>query len=147
MKNLSTETLVICVLLVVLLVLVVYYVRQNREGFQSEKKCVVYAFVADWCPHCKRAAPAIDNLKNNAPNNVNVEVVNEKDDNARDLMKQYGVRGFPTVLLVKEDGTVVELEQRVTEENLNNFVANNAPKNNNAANNAPNNNKIANNNQ
>lgn len=137
MKNVSTETIVICVLLVVLLVLVVYYVRQNREGFQSAPKCTVYAFVADWCPHCQNAKPAITNLQNNTPNNVNVEVVNESDNNSRDLMEKYAVRGFPTILLVKEDGTVVEFEQRVTEENLNNFVNNNAT--NNAGNNSGNN--------
>ena len=137
MANVSAETVVICVLLVVLLILVVYYVRQNSEGFQSEPQCVVYAFVADWCPHCKTAKPAIENLKNNAPNNVNVEVVNEKDKNSRELMRKYSVRGFPTILLVGEDGTVIEFEQRVSEENLNNFVQNNA--NNAALNNAANN--------
>ena len=110
----------------VLLVLVVYYVRQNREGFESAEQCTVYAFVADWCPHCENATPAINNLQNNAPNNVNVEVVNEKDNNSRELMKKYGVKGFPTILLIKADGEVVEFEQRVTEENLNVFVANNA---------------------
>ena len=83
MKNVSTETIVICVLLVVLLVLVVYYVRQNKEGFQSQPKCTVYAFVADWCPHCKNAKPAIENLKNNAPSNVNVEVVKEGEDESK----------------------------------------------------------------
>ena len=142
MANVSAETVVICVLLVVLLILVVYYVRQNSEGFQSEPHCVVYAFVADWCPHCKNAKPAIENLKNNAPANVNVEVVNEKDNNSRELMKKYNVRGFPTILLVGEDGTVIEFEQRVSEENLNNFVQNNA--NNAALNNAANNSVNAN---
>ena len=125
LKGVSTETVVIVVLLIVLLVLVVYYVRQNSEGFASGEQCTVYAFVADWCPHCKKATPVINNLKNNAPKNVNVEVVNESDSNARDLMKKYGVRGFPTILLIKEDGTVVEFEQRVTDSNVNNFVANN----------------------
>jgi thiol-disulfide isomerase/thioredoxin len=126
LKGVSSETVVIVVLLVVLLVLVVYYVRQNSEGFQSGEKCTVYAFVADWCPHCTKAKPALTNLKNNAPSNVTVNVVNEKDDNARELMTKYGVKGFPTVLLIKSDGTTVEFEQRVTESNLNEFVANNA---------------------
>lgn len=125
MKGVSSETVVICVLLVVLLILVVYYVRQNAEGFSAGEQVVVYAFVADWCPHCKNAKPAIENLKKNSPSNVNVEVVNEKDSNAKELMKKYNIRGFPTILLVTKDG-VVEFEQRVTEENLNSFVQNNA---------------------
>ena len=65
LKGVSTETVVIVVLLIVLLVLVVYYVRQNTEGFSSGEQCTIYAFVADWCPHCKNAKPAIENLKNN----------------------------------------------------------------------------------
>lgn len=128
MANVSSETIVICVLLVILLVLVIYYVKQNNEGFQNNnaEKCDVYIFVADWCPHCKNAKPAIAELKNNAPANVNVNVVNEKDSNSRELMNKYKVRGFPTILLVKADGTVVEFVERVSAENLNNFVNKNS---------------------
>ena len=133
MKNISSETIVICVLLVILLVLVIYYVKQNNEGFQNNNKksnnaeqCDLYVFVADWCPHCKNAKPAIAELKNNAPANVNVNVVNESDSNSRELMNKYKVRGFPTILLVKADGEVVEFSERVSLENLNKFVANNA---------------------
>ena len=133
LKNVSGETVVICVLLVILLVLVVYYVRQNSEGFQGNNapKCDLYVFVADWCPHCQKAKPVVDNLKNNLPSNVNVNVVNESDSNSRSLMNQYKVRGFPTILLVKENGEVVEFVERVTEDNVVNFVASN---NTNAAN-------------
>ena len=128
MANVSSETIVICVLLVILLILVIYYVKQNNEGFQNNnaEKCDVYVFVADWCPHCKNAKPAIAELKNNAPANVNVNVVNESDSNSRELMNKYKVRGFPTILLVKEDGTVVEFVERVSAENLNNFVNKNS---------------------
>lgn len=129
-KKVSGETVVICVLLVILLVLVIYYVRQNSEGFQDNNnagaKCDLYVFVADWCPHCQKAAPVVDNVKNNAPANVKVNVVNEKDDNSRELMNKYKVRGFPTILLVKADGEVVEFNEGVTEEKVNSFVANNA---------------------
>jgi len=133
LSNVSSETIVICVLLVVLLVLVIYYVKQNNEGFQNNNKksnnaeqCDLYVFVADWCPHCKNAKPAIAELKNNAPANVNVNVVNETDSNSRELMNKYKVRGFPTILLVKADGEVVEFSERVSADNLNSFVAKNS---------------------
>ena len=45
-------------------------------------------------------------------------------------MKKFGVKGFPTILLIKSDGTVVEFNQRVNDDNLNVFVANNANANN-----------------
>ena len=127
LNNISGETVVICVLLVILLVLVVYYVRQNSEGFQGNnaEKCDLYVFVADWCPHCKKAMPVVDTLKNNLPNNVKLNVVNETDTNARSLMNQYKVRGFPTILLVKANGEVVEFAERVTKDNVVNFVAQN----------------------
>tara|TARA_B110001469_G_C9647965_1_gene328793 strand:- start:3176 stop:3637 length:462 start_codon:yes stop_codon:yes gene_type:complete len=130
--NVSSETIVICVLLVILLILVIYYVKQNNEGFQNNKKannaekCDIYVFVADWCPHCKNAKPAVEELKNNAPANVKVNVVNEKDNNSRELMNKYKVRGFPTILLVKADGEVVEFNERVSADNLNSFVENNS---------------------
>ena len=41
-------------------------------------------------------------------------------------MKKFNVKGFPTILLLKSDGTVTEFTQRVSEDNLNVFVANNA---------------------
>ena len=132
MADVSSETIVICVLLVILLILVIYYVKQNNEGFQNNKKannaekCDVYVFVADWCPHCKNAKPAVEELKNNAPANVNVNVVNEKDNNSRELMNKYKVRGFPTILLVKADGEVVEFNERVSADNLNSFVEKNS---------------------
>jgi thiol-disulfide isomerase/thioredoxin len=122
MKGVSAETVVIVVLLIVLLVLVVYYVRQNSEGFESAEKCTIYIFVADWCPHCKNAASAFDNLKQNAPNNVNVNVVNEADENSRELMSKYNIRGFPTCIKVNEDGSVVEFDKRPTAENLLEFA-------------------------
>ena len=128
LSKVSSETVVICVLLVVLLVLVIYYVKQNNEGFQNNnaEKCDVYVFVADWCPHCKNAKPAIAELKNNAPANVTVNVVNESDANSRELMTKYKVRGFPTIFLVKADGTMVEFVERVSADNLNNFVVKNS---------------------
>jgi thioredoxin 1 len=131
MTKISSETIVICVLLVILLILVIYYVKQNNEGFQNNKannaeKCDVYVFVADWCPHCNNAKPAIAELKNNAPAHVNVNVVNEKDKNSRELMNKYKVRGFPTILLVKADGEVVEFVKSVSIDNLNSFVATNS---------------------
>ena len=126
-KNVSGETVVICVLLVILLVLVIYYVKQNSEGFQDNaKKCELVVFFADWCPHCTNAKPVLETVKNTLPENVKVNIVNEKDTNARELMNKYNVRGFPTILLVKEGGEVVEFSERVNEESLNNFVANNA---------------------
>jgi thiol-disulfide isomerase/thioredoxin len=126
MKGVSAETVVIVVLLIILLVLVVYYVRQNSEGFQSGEECTIYAFIADWCPHCKTAGPALNNLKERAPNNVNVNIVNEKDNNSRELMNKYSVRGFPTILLVKADGTVVEFQERVTHDGLLKFANSNS---------------------
>ena len=122
-KGVSTESVVICVLLVVLLVLVVYYVRQNNEGFQAEgEPCKLMFFVAKWCPHCKNAKPVIDQVKKNAPSNVDVVVVDEAEPEAKPLMKEYNIRGFPTVVIVKKNGEIVEYNDAVKYDKLNSFI-------------------------
>ena len=131
LNKVSGETVVICVLLVVLLVLVVYYVRQNNEGFDADNspKCDVYIFVADWCPHCKNAKPAIEEVKNEPPANTVVNVVNEKDENSRELMNKYNIKGFPTVV-AEANGNVEEMNKALNAENINNFVKELKAKNN-----------------
>jgi thiol-disulfide isomerase/thioredoxin len=124
LNKVNGETVVICVLLVVLLVLVVYYVRQNNEGFEASnsKRCNIYIFVADWCPHCKSAKPEIAALNNSPPDNAVVNVVNEKDENSRELMAKYNVKGFPTCVVHPEGEEAVELDKRVTAENITELV-------------------------
>tara|TARA_B100001057_G_C22659055_1_gene875214 strand:- start:469 stop:927 length:459 start_codon:yes stop_codon:yes gene_type:complete len=121
----STENIVIAILLVILVVLVVYYVRQNNEGFDSDKP-TLYFFYVDWCPHCTRARPEIEKVKRN---NNRVIVVMVNCDEEKQLARQHNVRAYPTLKLLPNSNAspneAIELEQAVTEENVNDFINSN----------------------
>jgi len=71
-------------------------------------------FYAPWCGHCKRLAPIWDELATKSKGKLNVAKVDctvEKDISAR-----FGIRGFPTIKLLK-GGKVYDFKgQRTIEE-------------------------------
>ncbi len=119
----------------ILFVIVVYMIIKRvffKEGFQDAPTgTTVYFFFADWCPHCKKAKPHWESAKSKMDGtSVNgTKVVFKEVDctakppskEAQDLMKKYGVEGFPTIVLVK-DGTPKKLEEKPTQESISTFV-------------------------
>ena len=100
LKKMKRENVVVYVLLAVLVLLVVYYVMKNREGFNAHPETVVvYFFFVDWCPHCKNAKPAVQEVQQEYANNNRVEIraVDCEDPANKDLVREYNVQAFPTV--------------------------------------------------
>ncbi len=55
-------------------------------------------FYAPWCGHCKRLAPALDEVSKMSPaHGANVAKVN--CDEHGSLCRRFGVRGYPTIIL------------------------------------------------
>ena len=131
LKSMKTEEVVICVLLVVLVVLVVYYIYQNNssEGFEAhsnkkdEPETVVYFFYVDWCGYCKQAKPEIkkleEKIKNNEMNNVSLVKVN--CDEEEDKAKEFGIRGYPTIVAEK-NGEKNTFNSRVNADDIQKWV-------------------------
>lgn len=121
LKKMNRETVAIYVLLAVLVVLVVYFVMKNREGFNSNSQpVVIYFFYVDWCPHCTRAKPAVEEVQQQYANNNAVEIraVNCEAPENKELVQQNGVNAYPTVKA--DNGN--EMESAVNTENLVAFV-------------------------
>ncbi len=57
-------------------------------------------FYVDWCGYCKRFAPYIPQLKKQYGNKMNVVMVNCEDAKNADLVKEYGINGYPSVFMV-----------------------------------------------
>eukprot|EP00659_Diplonema_papillatum_P021548 gene21548-33154_t len=84
-------------LLVILAVTMTGALELNPENFDEHvggsKKAFV-KFFAPWCGHCKRMAPAWEQLESAVPD----VVIGDVDcTQHRDLCSKFSVRGFPTL--------------------------------------------------
>lgn len=76
----------------------------DRDVLQSDVPVLV-DFWATWCAPCKAIAPLIDTIAEEYAGKVKVGKVNVDENQA--TPGKYGVRGIPTILLVK-NGVVVD---------------------------------------
>ncbi|MBQ9363417.1 MAG: thioredoxin [Bacteroidaceae bacterium] len=78
----------------------------NYAEVVAEGKPLVLDFWATWCGPCKMIAPIIESLAEEYAGKVNIGKVDVEDE-ADDLVGQFGIRNVPTVLFIK-DGLVVD---------------------------------------
>ena len=105
--------LLIAGLVVAALVLIYFYgVGGRREGFADAKNKFTMYYV-DWCPHCQHAKPDFEALRDASPVDVNgqlVEIDMVNPEKNPELTKGKPIKGYPTILLTKSTGDVVEYE-------------------------------------
>jgi thioredoxin 1 len=88
-------------------------------GGGDQNKPTVYLFKADWCPHCKSFAPVWDQIENELKGKANF-VKYDADKNAKEV-KNYGVDGFPTIIMTA-GGKAVEFAGERSKENVLDFI-------------------------
>ena len=103
------------------IILALYFVVKAlckpKETFDSKPK--VMFFKADWCGHCKKFMPVWEEVS--AALKDEADFIRYDSDKDKDIMKEHGVKGFPTVK--KEvDGEVTEFQGPRTAEALKSFV-------------------------
>jgi thiol-disulfide isomerase/thioredoxin len=73
---------------------------------------VIVMFYAHWCPHCKDAMPELDKLSTMSHVPVTKIEHSKCDQNTYD---KYGVSGFPTILMLRSDGSATELPRTASD--------------------------------
>ena len=94
-------------------------------SFDDAPVAELYLFKTDWCPHCKKAVPLFDSIKDEYESKlvngyrVIFKVVDcEREPNVADKFK---IEGYPTIKLVK-DNQVIEYDAKPDKEHLVQFL-------------------------
>lgn len=86
---------------------------------QTGKQLVL--FYAPWCPHCKDMLPDWDRFAEANRSNVAAKKVNSELE--PELIKEYDIQGFPTILLLDGTGkTIAKYEGERDAKSLSDFV-------------------------
>jgi len=94
-------------------------------GEAGEKTAQLYLFKVDWCPHCKKAKPILDEveaeLKGNPVNGYSVTFKTVDCEAEPDMADKFKIEGYPTIKLVK-DGQVIEYDAKPDKEKILEFL-------------------------
>lgn len=71
----------------------------NSKNFEEQTKTglKLVEFYTDWCSYCKQQRPIIEDLSKNG---VWIGIVNA--DKNSDIVKRFGITGFPSFVLLKK---------------------------------------------
>ena len=110
-----------------------YSANNERDTYSAQnsnsKDAEIMFFYVDWCPHCKTAKPAWNDVKGEYENKTinGYKVIfteincTEETAEVESLMNKYNIEGFPTIKLLK-DGQVIEYDAKPTKETLTQFL-------------------------
>lgn len=99
--------------LVVFALALIYFYGANRrryEGF-SDGNAKLTMYYVDWCPHCQHAKPDFEKLVSKSPLKVgagSVDITLVNPENTPEAAAGKPVKGYPTILLEKPGGEIVE---------------------------------------
>lgn len=118
---------ILCILLI-LIVLLRFYHNRTMEGFEGSASRSVVICKADWCGHCKKAAPEFQKLLSASPitlkdgTKATVKILDADKDKSE--ISQYKVKGYPTVLIV-DGGQTTEYPGERTASGIMDFLNSN----------------------
>lgn len=93
------------------------------EQVEAHDGLVLVDFFAEWCGPCKMIAPLIDEI---AAEFSTLKVVKIDADSAQELMRQFAIRGIPTLLLFKEGKVIASKVGALSLTELRAFITSNS---------------------
>jgi thiol-disulfide isomerase/thioredoxin len=121
----AVKPITIIAILLVVLVIISVFNQRNMEGFEGGPAKSVVICKAEWCGHCKKAAPEFNKLLAASPltlkdgSKATVKILDADKDKAE--ISKYSVRGYPTVLVVN-GGQTTEYPGERTSDGIMNFL-------------------------
>ena len=101
MKLTKSMKTVLTIFMVGIIFSMVFMPHSRQEGMVKGRKELLLLHM-EGCPHCVKLLPEWDNFTKMNDTNITTKSVERNDDQA--LVKRYGVKGFPTILLLDENG-------------------------------------------
>jgi len=95
-----------------------------REHF-GNKSASFTMYYADWCPHCTTAKPEFDKLGATMTIGGTPVVIQAIEEQQISPGVKDKIKGFPTIQLVKSDGSVVEYSGERTTDGFQQFLKQN----------------------
>ena len=113
MKLPSTRILITAAFLVA--ILFVISLSKRFEGFEGGAGADTFTmYYADWCPHCKDIKPVFKNFSETGSVTVKGKTVFVSMVEEKQIKSDVKVKGFPTFILQKADGTTMESDAERT---------------------------------
>lgn len=71
------------------------------EGFEDGAAPAFVMYYADWCGHCKRTKPFLEEAMTEYKGKIQIVMIDAEDAKHAALVKQEGISGFPTIRYYK----------------------------------------------
>ena len=98
-----------------------YFSAFNLEGFGNPKE-FVYFYWKD-CGHCKAFSPIWDEFSQKYNGSIKLRKVEKDDMGAKEELEKYKIRGFPTIMLLDDNGGHKDFDGDRTVDSLMQFLS------------------------
>lgn len=118
--NRTSNVLKVLVAVAILAAIYLSFFRRKSfyENFGNPASCTYYYM--EQCGHCKRFSPEWDNFVQSYTGPVTLRKVEMSE--AGDDLEKYNIRGFPTILIVDDNGEFKDYDGPRTSEALTKFL-------------------------
>lgn len=102
--------------------------KEMSDSPSSDANADLYYFFTEWCPHCKKAKPIMNKLKeqlsqnNNKINDVKINMIEVDCDKDTATAEKFGVEGYPTIKLLHQN-KVIEYDAKPDLDVLHQFLS------------------------
>jgi len=99
-------------------------IRTMPENFENNSASFTM-YYADWCPHCQTALPEFQKLGPTVTIDGTPVVLQAIEEQQIPPAAKDGIKGYPTIQLVKPDGSVMEFSGERTADGFQQFLKQN----------------------